>query len=116
MEDAEIVDVLHVPLLELRVDTVLLASEVQCVEGFCLRLSYGGDICTSRQRSKSNKVSASVLQRDSLGGLFGGGEMVHERSFRPLLVGLLESLKRLAPYEVKNEDHERPTLRSPKAG
>lgn len=62
MEDAEVVDVLYVTLLEFRVDTEPLASEVQRVQRFCLRLRDRRNVGTSWQCAESYKVSSPILQ------------------------------------------------------
>lgn len=71
MEDAEIVNVLHVAFLELRVDAVFLPNEVEGIQSFCLCFCDGRDVGTPRQCSKPYKVSPPVLQRDPLRSFLG---------------------------------------------
>lgn len=96
VEDAQVVDVLHVSLLELCVDTILFANEMQSVEGFGLGFSDRWNVFTAWERTETHEVPAAVLQRDALGSLVCGGQEVQKRSFRPLLISFLETALGLA--------------------
>jgi len=65
MEDTQVVDVLNVTLLELGVDGIPLASEMQGVQGLGLCFADGWNVFTTWQRTKSYKVSTTVLERYS---------------------------------------------------
>lgn len=90
MEDAQVVDVLNVALLELSVDAELLSSKVQGIKGFGLGFRDGWDFCAAREGTESDEVAAPILQRDSLRGCLGGWQKVEQWSLRPLLVCLLK--------------------------
>ena len=66
MEDAEVVDVLDVPLLEIEPKIVLLCGEVDSVEGLCLRLCDGRDLLRAGQTEETREDTPGVLD-DSMG-------------------------------------------------
>jgi len=66
MEHREIIHILHIALLEIRVDAVLIAQEMQRVEGLGLRLRDGRNGRIARQSTEADEVATRVLERDAL--------------------------------------------------
>lgn len=67
MENTQVIDILHVSLLEIQRGAVLVRQEVQRVERFGLRLGDGRDIRRARLGEEASEVTAGVLDEDALG-------------------------------------------------
>jgi len=67
VEDAQVVDVLDVALLEVQRGTVFIGSKVQGVQCFCLSFCDRWNILRSWLGQKAREVPASVLYDDTLG-------------------------------------------------
>lgn len=95
VENAHVVRVLDVALLEVQFHRKLVAKIMEGVEGFGLRLGNWRDFLTSREGTIPDKVSTSVLNGQAFGSRRGGRLVVNQGSRRKRLFGPAEAEAKL---------------------
>ena len=82
MEDAEIVNILHISLVEAQRGSMFLCQKVQSIQCLCLGFSYRRNIGRPRLGEKPCKVSPGILDEDTLGSRCGGWLVIKKRAER----------------------------------
>lgn len=90
MENAEIVDILHIAFLEAQRGAMFLCQKVQSVQCFCLRFGYRRNVGRPRLGEEPRKVSPGILNEDTLGSRCGGWLVIQKRTKRVRLLGVVE--------------------------
>lgn len=80
MEDAEVIDVLHISLLKVQRGTVFLRQEMQGIQGLGLRFGDGGDVRGPGLGLKAGEIAPRVLNEDAIWGRVGGGLEIQQGS------------------------------------
>lgn len=92
MKNRQIIDILHITLLEVEGDVEPLREEMQRIQRFGLGFGYWWDVRGAREGLVAREVAAGVLEDDSVGVGWGAGLVEEEGAEVVGLVWVAESV------------------------
>ncbi len=80
MENAQIINILNIPFLEIECEVVPLGQEVECIKSFGLGFCDWWNVWTAGLVKETCESATGVLDYNSFWGGFGSGCVVQKRA------------------------------------